>query len=45
MTAQVTTSLLKRMESNAFTHQLSKQLDTQDADTEIVNEVFRSVLT
>eukprot|EP00170_Pyropia_yezoensis_P000707 contig_3360_g708 len=37
--------LLKRMESDEFTHQLAKRLDIQDADTEIVNEVFRSLLT
>lgn len=45
MTAQVAASLLKRMESDEFAHQLAKRLDIQDADTEIVNEVFRSVLT
>eukprot|EP00170_Pyropia_yezoensis_P000651 contig_3065_g652 len=45
MTAQVTASVLKRMESDEVTHQLAKRLDTQDADTEIVNEVFQSVLT
>ena len=45
MTAQVTASLLKRIESDEFAHQLAKRLDIQDADTEIVNKVFRSVLT
>ena len=45
MTAQVTASLLARMETDEFTHRLAKRLDIQDTGPEIVNEVFRSVLT
>eukprot|EP00170_Pyropia_yezoensis_P000621 contig_2968_g622 len=41
MTAHVTASRLQRMESDEFTNQLAKRLDTQDADTEIVIDGFR----
>lgn len=45
MTTQVTASILARMETEEFTSRLAKRLDNQDAGSEIVNEVFRSVLT
>lgn len=45
MPTQVTARLLERMESDEFTHRLAKHLDTQEADHELVNKVFRSVLT
>jgi len=45
MTTQATASLLARMETDEFTQRLAKRLDRQDTGPEVVNEVFRTVLT
>ncbi|GAB0498675.1 hypothetical protein MMPV_010022 [Pyropia vietnamensis] len=45
LTTQITVRIMKKMESDEFAHQLARRLGDQDAGEDIVNEVFRSVLT
>ncbi|GAB0490113.1 hypothetical protein MMPV_001345 [Pyropia vietnamensis] len=45
LTTQITVRIMEKMESDEFAHQLAKRLGNQDTGKDIVNEVFRSVLT
>ncbi|GAB0495567.1 hypothetical protein MMPV_006869 [Pyropia vietnamensis] len=45
LTTQITVRIMEKMESDEFAHQLARRLGNQDAGEDIVNEVFRSVLT